>query len=53
MRCKKKKIKQITKKKKKKKEDSKVQNNIRLKSVEKSRDELFTSGNTNLSVYVI
>ena len=34
-------------------EDSKLQNNIRLVSIEKSRDELFTSGNTNLSVYVI
>ena len=34
-------------------EDGKLQNNIRLVSIEKSRDELFTYGNTNLSVYVI
>ena len=34
-------------------EDGKLQNNIRLVSIEKSRNELFTSGNTNLSVYVI
>ena len=31
-------------------EDGKLQNNIRLVSIEKSCDELFTSGNTNLSV---
>ena len=29
-------------------EDGKLKNNIRLVSIEKSRDELFTSGNTNL-----
>ena len=34
-------------------EDGKLQNNIRLVSIEKSHDELFTSGNTNLSVHVI
>ena len=34
-------------------EDAKLQNNIRLVSIEKLRNELFTSGNTNLSVYVI
>ena len=34
-------------------EDGKLQNNIRLVSIEKSRDELFTSANTNVSVYVI
>ena len=31
------------------KEDGKLENNIRLVSIEKLRDELFTSGNTNLS----
>ena len=30
-----------------------VQNSIKLVAIEKSRHELFTSGNTNLSVYVI
>ena len=34
-------------------EDGKLQNIISLVSIGKSRDELFTSGNTNLSVYVI
>ena len=34
-------------------EDGKLQNNIRLVSIEKSRDELFTSRNIYLSVYVI
>ena len=29
-------------------EDGKLQNDIRLVSIEKSRDELFTSGNTNI-----
>ena len=34
-------------------EDGKLQNDISFVSIEKSRDGLFTSGNTNLSVYVI
>ena len=31
-------------------EDGKLQNNIKLLSIEKSRDELFTSGKCNISV---
>ena len=34
-------------------EDGKLQNNIKLVSIEKSRDELFTSGKGNSGVYVI
>ena len=34
-------------------EDGKLQNNIKLVSIEKSRDELFTSGKGNTNVYVI
>ena len=33
--------------------DGKLQNNIKLMSMERSRDELFTSGRGNISVYVI
>ena len=34
-------------------EDGKLQNNIKLVSIEKSREELFTSGKGNSSMYVI
>ena len=34
-------------------EDGKLQNNIKLLSIEKSHDELFTSGKGNISVYVL
>ena len=34
-------------------EDGKLQNNINLVSIESSRDELFTSGKGNVSVYAI
>ena len=34
-------------------EDGKLQNNIKLVSIKKSRDELFTSGKGNASIYVI
>ena len=34
-------------------EDGKLQNNIKLVSIEKSRDELFTSGKGNSIIYVI
>ena len=32
-------------------EDGKLQNNIKLLTIEKSRDELFTSGKGDISVY--
>ena len=34
-------------------EDGNLQSNIRLVSIAKSRDELFTSGKGNIRVYVI